>query len=194
MFFKFFFFPPSKSLLAGVLPAVSWPSGPNKWGIWGKEKKLKTKKRKNPAQPSAPGPAFQLPAPGSTKSDLVALLGAISLRKNQHAHPGADDCERLLLHRCHVPPIPPGEVGKVAVSLREGSQGETSTAASEGSGWEGLDFIHSPVPPHEKVLINGMLIKRFQPPSRPSFYPACCSMFCNHLSFLLITESHNVRG
>lgn len=101
-------------------------------GNLGKGKEIKNKKEK---QPFAPGPAFQLPAPGSMKSDLVALLGAISLRKKQHAHPGADDCERLLRHRCHVPPIPPGEVGKAAVSLREGSQGETSTAASEGSGW-----------------------------------------------------------
>jgi len=91
------------------------------------------KKRHNTAQPFAPGPAFQLSAPGSTKSDLVALLGAISLRKNQHAHPSAADCERLLLRRRHVPFILPGEVGKVAVSLRAGSQGAASTAASEES-------------------------------------------------------------
>lgn len=90
----------------------------------------KEKKRNKPAQPFAPGPAFQLSAPGSTKSDLVALLGAISLRKTQHAHPGADDGERLLLHRCHVPFVLPGELGKVAVLLRAGSQVETSPAVS----------------------------------------------------------------
>lgn len=179
-YFNFFIhFSLQSPSLPAPSPAVSWPFGPSKWWVWGKEKKRKEKKEKrtNPRQPFAPGPAFQLSAPGSTKSDLVALLGAISLRKNQHAHPSADDCERLLLHRCHVPFILPGEVGKVAVALQAGSQGETSTAVSEESVQVRLDFIHTPVLPHEKVLISGMLIKRVQPPSRPSFYPACCSSF-----------------
>lgn len=64
------------------------------------------------------------------------------------------------------------------------------------SGGEGLDRIHAPLLPQEKILINGELVEGAQPPpgsafsayparcSLPPFLPLCVLVACNRSSFL----------